>query len=336
MAFILAGTEQYNLPRMLDKRSGYEVYYLRFTDPKQQIGLWYRQTFLIPEAGEPEASIWWMIYDLAHPHKNFAWRKTVPLSETRIERDMFYFSVSGGEIYHKGSHGSLKANEKKIEWRLVWEPGTKAFKAYPAPFYFLPFPKTKFLSPNPVIAVTGELKWGERRYQFDGIPGEQSHVWGRRHAHSWTWGSTTFFAGTEKVLFQGLSARVPLGRKISPPLSLFYLRVGDKEYSFRQPWQWTKNNSHSSSVRWHFSAETRRQKITGDVFLKEKDLIGVTYTDPDASQRYCYHCENATLHLKIYNKFKRAWELSRELQSLPAMAYEFVTSEPIPNIPLKI
>ncbi len=332
----LAGTERHNFPRFKGRPPFYEVYYLRFTDVAQQVGVWYRQTLLATTKGKPVAGLWWILFDLADPSKSFAAHQQVPINQVRLEEDIFYFEVEGGKLYQKGTDGNCTLQGETIEWKFHWEPNHKAFCHFPSRlFYRLPFPKTKVLSPNPDLKINGHLNWGSRRFTFDQVPGQQSHLWGKTHAASWVWGHCNAFPN-EAASFEGLSARVRVGNRLLPPLTLLRAVVGGEEYLLNRPWQWRRHRSVAQVDRWHFEGENRRSRLVGDVFVEPSQLIGVTYTDPDGSKRYCYHTESARLELTCYRRAKKEWLPERTLRSDPAMAYEFATSEPLADIPLKI
>ena len=64
----LAAEERDNLTRWHPPQDGfYEVYYLKWNDPSQGIAAWLRYTLLAPVNREPEASVWAVFFDAAHP-----------------------------------------------------------------------------------------------------------------------------------------------------------------------------------------------------------------------------------------------------------------------------
>lgn len=336
MRMLLAGTERLNLPRYTGRRCLHEVYYLRFADVGQKVGVWYRQTLLHQKQHPPEAALWMMLFDLADPNKNVAWQIGEPIGKARLERDIFYFEVAGGKLYHKGSHGEFQQGGSSVKWEFHWKPNAKTFFHLPSRlFYHIPFPKMKLLSPNADIRLSGHLQWGERRFEFNDVPAQQSHLWGKTHPTEWVWGHTNSFIG-EEAFFEGLSARVRLGDRLLPPLTILRAVIAGREYRLNHMWQWRKNTSNAHVDRWHFEGEGRGARIVGDVFVDREHIVGVTYNDPDGSKRYCYHTESARLELFLYRRVRQDWVQKKRLQSQPAMAFEFATSKPLPDIPLKL
>lgn len=334
---LLSGTESWNLPRFFRKKQHIEVYSFRFVDPHQQVALWYRQEILMIPDQEPQACLRIGFYDLESPQNTRVISKTVPLKEARIEPDIFYFSVAGGELYHKGSHGCLELPEGNMEWQFQWEPSDKVFRYLPLrSLYKLSWPLVKIVAPNPEIRVTGWLRWGERFYEFEGIPGYQLHQWGPRYPEIWSLGQVSQFENYVRTSFEGLSYRFSRDSGNYPVLSQFRIVISGKEYRINRPWQWHRNVSHGHGDRWHFEATHYRNRFIGDVFVEPKHLVGIKLKDPDGSDRYCYRTENGQLRLQLYQKKGRDWVLERELKSLPAMAYEFAQSEPLAGIPIRI
>lgn len=333
--FLLAGTERLNLPRFFGKRRFFEVYSLRFNDPAQQVALWYRQFLLLRSTDVAEAGLTLVLYDLADPRQNKIYHKTTPLDEARIEDDIFYFSVAGGEFYQKGCHGELQQDGVRLNWELEWSPAERAFRHYPLRIFYKPvWPFAKIVSPNPDIRVSGDLNWGERHWHFDRIPACQTHVWGTHSAESWTWAQVNQFENDEAISFEAVSGRVYLRDRLLPPITLLRIILHGKEYRLNRPWHWRSNISFPHVDRWHFEATSGGMRFVGEVFVDPKAVTGITYADPDGSARYVYRTESATLRLQIFRRDKNQWILERTYQSLPAMAYEFAQKEPVADVAL--
>lgn len=333
--FLLAGTERLNLPRFFGKESFFEVYSLRFNDPKQKVAVWYRQSILLRRKKPAEAGLSIVLYDLEDPERNRICHQTRPLQEARIEDDIFYFSVAGGEFYQKGCHGQLTYEDEPIRWQFEWLPAERSFRHYPLRIFYRPlWPFAKIASPNPDVRLTGDLEWGARRLHFEKVPACQTHIWGRHSAESWTWAQVNQFEDNEDIVFEAVSGRVYLQGRLLPPITMLRIVLHGREYKLNRPWHWQGNISLPHVDRWHFEATSRGMRFIGDVFVDRKELTGFVYEDPDGSQRYIYRTESATLRLQIFRRDKKEWILERTYQSLPAMAYEFAQKEPVADVPL--
>ncbi len=324
---ILSGTESWNLPRLSGQKKHVESYSFRFADLSQQVALWYQQRILIRPGQEPTAAMTMFLHNLIDPRQSQCWKREVPLTAARIEPDIFYFAVGGGEFYHKGTHGHLETADSEVEWQLQWEPSDKSFRYLPGRvFYKTDWPLTKLVAPNPDITVSGWMRWGDQQLQFKQVRGHQTHSWGTHSPTQWCWAEAREFEANGYSSFEAFSAS---------PFQLFRFVLADKEYRINRPWQWRRSVSVSHWDRWHFECQSWRTRFVGDVFVEPEHVIGLAYDEPDGSKRYVYHTESARLRLQRYRKHGKEWRLDRELKSLPSMAYAFGTSEAVPEVPLR-
>jgi len=274
-----------------------------------------------------------VLIDLKDPNRTRMRQATCPLQEARVEEDIFYFAVTGGEFYHKGTHGRLEESGELLEWQLQWSPATKSFHYGPKRLWQGLAGPIHLVAPNPDILVSGTLQWGKRSYQFKQVPGHQRHQWGPEYPSAWTWGQVRQFEGSNHSLFEGASFAVP--SRWCPQRSFFRVLVSGKEYRLTRPWQLRHNISQAHVDRWHFETQGQGIKCVGHMLVDPAHLIGSRLVNSIASDRYCYQTQRAQLRLQLYHKHKGQWNLAQELKSLPVMAYEFGSSEPVPGIVLR-
>ncbi len=334
---LLSSTEYWNLPRVPEVGPHVETYALRFTDLKQNIAMAYRQSVVLKTGESGVAALAISLYDLKNPENNLVMRDQVPLSEARIEKDIFYFAVGGGEFYQNGSHGLLVNTSPELEWQLRWEPSRYSFRYLPLPALYKGslFP-TKLVSANPDIQLTGWLNWQGRHYDFNQVTAHQYHLWGQTYPQTWTWGQVSQFDGKVVASFEGAAAEFPGNASWTRTPKIFRIVVGGHEYRLNRPWHWNSNRSASHVNRWHFEGRQGRRRFVGDVFVEPDSIVGTSLLNADGTPRYRYRSETARLRLQVYERRGRPWQLVQELNSLPAMAYEFGRSEPLAHIPLRV
>jgi hypothetical protein len=121
-----------------------------------------------------------------------------------------------------------------------------------------------------VVEIDGE------RHELDAAPGQQAHLFGRRHADRWGWFHATLPNG---CWFEGLVAKVPHLRQIA-------LHASERGAV----------NGLTAILRTHAEVDPGRV-IVGPyrVEAAPDDFVGVTYTDPDGAEVFCYHTEKAIL-----------------------------------------
>ena len=152
---------------------------------------------------------------------------------------------------------------------LVWDLQlTELAPPFRSPRPFLRPLASSHLETWPALLVTGSL--GDRR--LDGVPGHRARLWGRRQAENWRWAHATLPDGRWAHALAAKVAGLPTltqhgSDRGGPGLPI------------------SRSTREGTSVRIGPYA----------VDAEPSSFIGLTYRDPDGSERYCYHSEVAHL-----------------------------------------
>lgn len=311
----------------------YEVYYIKFNHLESSTGYWIRYTLLAPFNGSPVAELWGIFFDAHDPSNNRAVKNTFPISETEIKKDIFSFRINHAVISQTGANGEIRGKEGSIKWDLRFEPVFQIFRHFPYTFmYMTALPRTKVISPNFSVRVYGKVEVNGKVYDCKGEPGQQTHLWGTRHAERWTWANSSSFKEDSTAIFEGLSAQIKLGSRLSPQLTLCFIRYLGKDYYLNSLVQLFRNKSKSAFPVWMVSAKKGHMRFSVKISAPVESFVGVEYTDPGGEKLWCYNTKVANLVLEVY---ERKTSLAT-LTSTALSALEFVSRSKDPRIPIRI
>ena len=305
----------------------YEIYFFKFHLIQEEIAFWIRFTLHNPLQGAPYGCLWGMMFDRNNPQNRKGAIKKFNLNEIKIEKDIFHLQFGKSAIFQNGSYGGFKEKDFEIEWDLHFPLNQHSLRTYPySLLYHLPFPKTKTVTPNLSVLYSGKIRCQGKEYLVKEAPGAQGHLWGTQHAKEWAWGHCNHFKEDSSAIFEGLSAQVKIGPWLTPHFNLFYIRLFGRDYYLNSPLRWFRNKSEYNLNQWNFEAIQGKDRFVGRVTPHPEQMLGVRYTDPDGSHRYCHHDEWAQIKLEHFQLKKGKWNLQVMLHS-QAMAFELVDSE---------
>lgn len=317
------------------KKPFYEVYYLKWNDLTQGIAGWMRYTLLAAIHRKPEASVWGIFFNAKDPRNNIGIKQTFSLGETRIEKDIFYFSAGSSAIFDGGARGDICQNDHVMAWETKFQDGL-SLKHFPWPLYRGGFPKTKLLAPSLSTTLSGEFIVNSQKFTLSHVPAHQAHLWGTEQAASWVWGNCNTFREDPGFCFEGLSARIRMGEKLSPPMTLLFFYWDQHLHAFNAPHHWITNQSRHDLDRWHFEAATRELHFVGDIFCSPEDMAGVRYDDPTGSERFCHNTKIADVKIQIFKKQAYGWDCVQTLTAFKSAAFEVVQPSLDPCVKLLI
>ncbi len=320
----------------------YEVYYLKLNHRESGCAWWLRYTLLAPQRGKGTAvaEVWGIFFDPNDPSLNRAFKQTFPAAEgARWQSEPFSFRVGErAELSHSSARGELRDGESSLAWDLRWEPCTETFYHFPiAAMYRWPIPKTKLLSPNVDLRFYGSVSVDGRTFVLSGEPGQQSHLWGSKHAYQWVWANCNAFEGhSDRCFFEGLSAQIKLGPWKAPFATLVALELDGQRYSLGGLWTAYRTRSDIALPAWSFAAKRRDIKLWGRLSARYEDFVGVEYTDPDGEKLWCNNTKVADCEVNLARRVNGRWTEPVVLAASRSAALEFVAHRKDPRIPIKI
>lgn len=333
----LSQAEKDNVTRWDGARKGfYEVYYLKWNDTEAGTAGWIRYTLDAPQKGPPLPSLWAIFFDAKDPTRNVALKHTVPLSDLRIERDLFYFGLGPSAIYQMGARGEIADDSHRISWELKFDDEGISLRHFPSLLYYGGFPRTKFLAPHLSTRISGEFNVDGRPLTLKGVPAHQAHLWGKEMAHSWAWSNCNTFREDPSFCFEGLTAQVQTGGRLSPPLTLLFFLWEGKLYRFNSPRQWFRNKSTYQLDRWVFEAATDNLLFAGEIFSRPEKMVGVRYDNPTGGNRYCHNTKLADIKLQVMRNEKGGWKTVKTLTAQDSVGFEVVAPTHDPRVRLMI
>src|SRR5262245_27357359 len=230
-----------NRMRWQFQRGHYEVWYATLTHVASRTGFWIRYTLEAPDEGhgEPYAQLWFARFSRDNPELTFGFNKKLPIAELRQEPAPFRIRLADAELTSASARGHLGGDGHEVSWDLRWTPSDRLHQHLPASVYKASFADTLVQTPNLNVAARGTITVDGERYELDGDPLGQTHLWGRKHAYSWAWSHCNAFDGDRGAALETLSVRLRRGPVVLPKLTLMslYLDGGDPaELHFRDFW----------------------------------------------------------------------------------------------------
>jgi hypothetical protein len=322
-------TAEANRMRWEFQRGHYEVWYATLSHLATRTGFWIRYTLEAPLEGhgEPYAQLWFARFDRERPERTFGVNEKWSIGELRHESTPFAVRIGESELTSASARGQVSGDGHTASWELRWTPAETPHLHLPAPLYKASFADTLVLAPNLNVAARGVITVDGERYQLDGDPLGQSHLWGRKHAYSWAWSHCNGFDGERGAALETLSVRLKRGPLVLPKLTLISLTLDGEphEVHFREPWQLPLARSDYGTGRYHLHAANAEFKIEAELTCRPEDMIMAEYVDPDGEPAYCHNTEVADARVTVWRRspFVGRFRQHRTLTSRAAAHFEW-------------
>jgi hypothetical protein len=317
-------------PRVAAKAGHYESFYIKACQPGGGRGIWIRHTVHKHPGAEPNASIWFVLFDREAEGPR-ATKVTVPAAELSAPAGS-WIRVDGAEIGPGRARGAVDTDAAKASWELTFEGDAEPCKYLPSDrLYETRLPKTKFVAPFPNARFNGHLEVGSETIEIGSWPGMIGHNWGSEHAERWVWLEGTGFADSPDTYFDAGAARIKLGPWTTPWIPSGMLMLDGEAHRLGGFGQIRGATIEASPGECSFVLPGKDIVVRGKVSAPKKDFVGWVYADPGGPEHNTINCSVSDLKLTVERPAVPPLELS-----LPAgAAYEFGMRETDHGIPIQ-
>ena len=318
-----------NAPRFREAGAHVESWFWRLNHPSERRAVWIKATVFKPVAGEATADVWCIHFDGSTVTGR---RKTVPLSEASFSSHAQPLSVeiAGARFTLDDQGGQLKGAVAELAWDIEFTTSGGAV-AEPLCIFpnrrllVAPVPRSKLVTPLPTITATGVLRCGDTQWDLSGWIGSQGHNWGPEHTEQYVW-SQCVFPGTDgpAVMVEGVSARIRLGRWLTPWLSALVVRRGDQVWRFDRMVDVWNHKTAIHDMSWALHIKGPAGEATLKVSADPDEMACLGYHNPDGRLSYCMNSKLSRVTLRVNPRKDDAFECHSEHGG----ALEFLRGEP--------
>lgn len=297
-----------------DRRGVYEVWYATWNHPATNQGFWLRFITEAPRDGVTHGELWFARFDPARPERTFGIHKR--FADVRSAEAPFALEIGGSRLGHDHSVGQLAGDGHDVRWDLRWEPAAQVLRHLPDVMYARGgLGETTVQSPNPRVPLSGTLVVDGEPLTFDRAIAGQTHLWGRKHAYSWTWGRCAELAGAPDGLLELLGVRLQRRGVLLPPMTLVALDLDGEHHRFTQFRHVLGNRSTWTTGRVAFSAWSPTVRVEGELTASPDQLVNAPYLDPDGTEVFCANTEIGDARLTVWKRSGLGWREHRRLEA---------------------
>jgi len=322
--------EEARFPQVAAKAGHYESFYIKTCRPGGGQGIWIRHTVHKRPGQEPNASIWFTLFDAESPGPR-ATKMTVPSAELSSPVGS-WIRVADAEIGPGRAHGSIETAALSASWELTFEGSAKPCRYLPADWlYDARVPRTKFEAPYPDARFSGTMRVNGEKLDLSAWPGMIGHNWGTEHAERWVWLEGTGFEGAGETYFDAGAARIKLGPVRSPWIAAGMLLLDGEAHQLGGFGRIRSSKISETSTTCEFVLPGDDLEVHGWIGAPAKDFVGWVYADPKGPEHNVVNCSIADLELMI----ERKGHSPRRLSLAGGGAYEFGMRETDHGIPIQ-
>lgn len=298
-----------------------ESYFFRANDPERPRALWLKATIHQPLAGDRVAELWCIAFD-GERHRTWANRATVPYEEASFSADRIEVAGASFSLSEHGSAaGELESRNGSdpCKWNVHFDAEAGHLGA---PLCMLPtrrlvdapFPKSKLLTPMPLLRFRGTVSAFGEEMNVDGWHGMQGHNWGQEHAWEYAWGQCHFLDAELEPFctVEAFSGRLRIARRTTPIISGMVVRRDGKEYRFDRLVDLWRQSARIDDLSWTLKMRGRHGTARLEMKARPDDMVCLGYGNPDGRLSHCFNSKLARVSLRVSPHHGPSFECTSE------------------------
>jgi hypothetical protein len=283
-------------PKVAAKAGHYESFYIKACRPGGGQGIWIRHTVHKRPGAEPNASIWFVLFDRDTEGPR-ATKVTVPAAQLSAPAGS-WIRVDQAEIGPGKASGSIETEALKASWDLTFAGDAEPCKYLPADWlYEAPVPKTKFVAPCPDATFSGRLQIDGEEIALDGWPGMIGHNWGAQHAERWIWLHGVLFEDRPDDWLDIALGRIRVGRVLTPWVANGVIALNGERIRIGGLGARLHANEGPSHLDLNLHGHDARLRLT--VHSNRPQTVVWRYADPDGGEHHVANCSIAELEAVV-------------------------------------
>lgn len=301
--------------RQDDERAQLEGYFLTLSLPGGR-SLQVRIGFLRRVIGRRDAiaEVWAVASNLSPadgsdmPH--VALKQTWPMGEVRAEEEILYVRMGPVELTHGRTRGELGGGrgEGHIAWDLKFTRQPEGFRHLPAAWmYRTGLLAAKVTSPQVDARFSGSVTVNGRTTAVEGAPGMLGHHWGKSLSDGWTWAHCNRWHEGDQIVFEGATARVPIGPMTSPPLTVMHVRLPGERLTLNGLLHLVRTRSRRRGLQWRVTGQRGDRRIEATFQAPPDYFVGIDQLSPDGRLTHVLSTGVADGAMVVSGKTARAW-----------------------------
>jgi hypothetical protein len=292
------------------KAGHYESFFLRANHRERPLAFWIRYTIFSPR-GAPEKALgelWAVWFDGEMREHNVA-KCEIPARRCEFSRTALRIEVGSAVLDAHQAYGSIGDGARCIAWELDYACDHRPLLLLPEHLYGARLPRAKSLVPGPMTRFRGTIRIGTRCFDVADWRGSRNHNWGSRHTDSY-------------AFLEVATARIKIGRWLTPAATLMVLRLGDREYRLNTLRQAYRATARIEDFEWAFASETRDVALRGRIAADREAFVGLCYANPPGGNKHCLNSKIAACELHVTDK---ASGITEVLNTRNRAAFELLT-----------
>jgi hypothetical protein len=305
------------------KAGHYESFFLRANHPERPLAFWIRYTIFSPR-GKPNDAVGelWAVWFDGETREHAVAKCEIPAWRCEFSGTVLRVEVGSAVLDAHQARGSIGDAARGIAWELDYSCDHRPLLLLPERLYGARLPRAKSLVPGPMTRFRGTVTIGTRRFEIADWKGSRNHNWGSRHTDSYAWGQVAGFDSHRDAFLEVATARVKVGRWLTPAATLAVLRLGDREYQLNSLWRAYRATAGIKDFEWVFASETRDVALRGRITAPCDAFVCLRYANPPGGEKHCLNTKIATCELHVTDK---AAGITEVLSARNRAAFELLT-----------